>query len=158
MKSFKIDLYDVTINVICCEKWREEVKCILAKENYEEEKELENADGFAMKMPGKNGFYVCFSPEISNSTVYHECIHLLVFVMNSCHLILDVNNSESIAYLGAYIIDETMKIKNHNFTWVKKQAIKKPRIRTIKNPSAKSKNIKAIKKAVKKVIADKEKR
>lgn len=113
--SFKIDLYDVTINVICCEKWREEVACILKKEDYEEEKDLANADGFAMKMPGKDGFYVGFSPSIADSTVYHECIHLLIFVMNCCHLKSDVFNSESIAYLGEYIIENVIRVKHRPY-------------------------------------------
>lgn len=119
---FKINLYDVTINVICCKDWEQKAKRILEKHNLT--LELDNTEANALKLPGKDGYYAFFSPDADNKTIYHECIHLLIFIMDDCNLILDVDNSESIAYLGEYIIDNVMKIKNQ-----------KPRI--TKNPAKK---------------------
>ena len=115
---FKIDLYDVIINVVCCKDWDKEAKRILEKENISIE--LDNTEAYALKIPGKDGYYVFFRPNVANKIVYHECIHLLVFVMNGCNLILDVDNSESIAYLGEYIIENVMRIKNQKPRTIKK--------------------------------------
>ena len=53
-----------------------------------------------------------FNESASNKIIYHECMHMILYVAIARGLDVNASNKEHIAYLAEYIIDETMKIRD----------------------------------------------
>ena len=110
---FYIDVYDIKINVIFNDNWIQIAKEFLITSGSSIEFDEDSTNAFSLKPKGLQELYMFFpsSKKVKNKTIYHECLHITMYVMYICNLEFDVDHQESIAYLGEYIINETMKIK-----------------------------------------------
>ena len=108
---FHIDVYDLQINVIIDNNWQKIAQNIFDKEKVDS-LNIENAEAYACKIGGRKGFYMFFNENASNKIIYHECMHMILYVAIARGLDVNASNKEHIAYLAEYIIDETMKIRD----------------------------------------------
>ena len=114
---FEIDFLNCKINVIFDKNWRKIAINLLKRPLNDEDKDIKS-NGMALFVDGK--YYIIANTIVASHVIYHECFHILMWISHDFGFEFDVDNQEPLAYLIEYIIDETMKIKNHKLIWVKK--------------------------------------
>lgn len=112
---FNIDIYDCKVHVIFGDDWKEIAKKII-KERLDQEVDVDNFHALTIHHVGEwkgyhvHDYFMCFRKNCPLNNIYHECMHILMYVIDDFCLGFDISIHEHIAYLGEYIINETMKI------------------------------------------------
>lgn len=109
--TFNIDVYLESINVICDKDWPSIARRIAKEHGGSADTITEDAEAFAMLINKKDGIYIFFKPGAADRVIYHECIHIVAYMMFKCDLSFDLEHQEPIAYLAEHIIENVMKIK-----------------------------------------------
>ncbi|MGD9276280.1 MAG: hypothetical protein PVJ67_03855 [Candidatus Pacearchaeota archaeon] len=107
-KTFKVEMYGCRINVYFCDTWKE-----FATSTYEflSKEKINLLDTEAFCFAHNREYYVFFDTNVKMSIIVHECIHLLMFIIDDYELELNINTQEWIAYLMQFFVDKILEIK-----------------------------------------------
>lgn len=106
--SFKIDLLGCNVVVILDKDWLKVAGDILKKDLSEGER-FNGANGIAFALD--NSYYIAAPKTVKESTLYHECFHVMSEICNDFEIDITHENHEFGAYLIEYLIEQTIKIR-----------------------------------------------
>jgi hypothetical protein len=106
---FEIDFLGCTVRLILDSEWLKIASKILNDDLSQDENICSsNAIAFAKD----NTYYIAAPKSVKNSTIYHECFHILMEITDDFDLGIKHNDHELQAYLIEYLIEQTLKLKN----------------------------------------------
>ena len=109
---FIVDMLGCRVYAIFDKDWRK-IAAKHAKTKLDENYDPSDCNATAMHLvtDKEAAYYMFFPTNPAKSTIYHECCHVLIWMLSDFGWEIDRVSHEPVAFLMAYIIDETFKLK-----------------------------------------------